>query len=1338
MSRTIFGMMARVRLIPLLLAPLVACHTPQSVVWPGQRLAVPGLSPGDGRDSGVDVLREVGRFEISEDGTKTYTYDLSYDMTGPNGLAAWSKVEARWDPALQARPKILIETILPDGQLVRLDPSSVVESAGENGLRRLTADVPSLRLGARVRRRVVYRDLHPPRHGIVSGQYTMGLSVPTRMSSLEIVSPAAMPIRVLPIGLKPKVTESEVDGHRQVVLTVENLEGLVASQPALPPGVPAQRQVFFSSADSWEQLALLLRQTSLRWKDSPEVQRIGERLQASPSQSVVASALQEVSRTIRLERSTSLPRNPEIVLSTGVGSSVERGLLLASILDARRIETFLVVTSEHLRPEFPGVSGLSRALVYLPGLDVFVDPDYPEFAVGTLGTEVQGRLAMRIADGAFVEVPTLDARANHYSELRSIDLMSGAEAEFVEVTQAGGTIEGRLRRRFSNASDDRELEAQLAAYVRRSYRGARLHQYDIDLRPNQQFSLRLHGRGGAFVRTEEAVTTVFLPAPIIFTWLPEVVRDAVLAAKDATEEQRVAESLLVGRDVDFGVDEPYSASVRFFIRLPENVKLAQEPRSFTSALGPGLYRQSFEKMEDGWAFDVGFVLDRRRMTADETRSLVGGLRQLWSLPVPRVVFRDVASEAISAGRLSEGFRALAAGAEEQPSAGSFLRLARSLQQNRLGFAAHRWARQAASLRPDDPATHLEAADILTHGNLGRRLGSGFARNEAMELIRKARRRRSRWPALDLKLAELLSVRADGTPNSDLEALEEAISLARSAVLAGEVEDGGKLLGELLFRVGRIQDFLFEVESLPRGFELDAHRIAATAYVHGSDAAFAAVTELSLPNDVQNLAVQRAARALVQHQAYDRAAQLLEALQEERSEPSLKKRIALYRSVAEGMDRAVDGPAEPIFELQHLLATDPLPLDRLQSIFTDRAWAFLRPEHGISQFSSAVRRAQAHAKDAGLPPRWPTDVVKSRMAFVWEGNDREGFRVESAIGEPGIGPTGVWFVVKSGAYRIQAAESNPSLLGNQALDWLEQGRAKAAERWLDWAADLVPHDEAPFKTLMSAPDASPRQRRRWAAAALSPTELRSIRILEEAEPHAGDARSEVIRALMEGYALRGESEQQIEAAKRLLALEPASVEGHRAVFYGLWALGRFGEARAWARARADFQPFDSVATDELAQLAFHQGDYAESDRLYRDLIGRGFHSAETLNNLAWLRLMRGSSSDEDLDLARRAVDLSRRGSLAALHTLAGHLVERDRITEALDIVEERKMRQNGLEPDDWYIIGRALESLGLPEDARSAYAHARFEPEEAMRGDSTAILVKRRLAGLEGGTTEAKR
>jgi tetratricopeptide (TPR) repeat protein len=1341
---------ARVRSLGIGLAVLGmvgACAPGASVVRP----SVPPAAALDhglrsrSAERGVRLVREDSVFELDADGRKSFEYSLVYEVLSAAGLKAWSTLEVSWNPDERLRPQVDVRVTDPSGTVHTVGPDHI-ETTDEGTERVMQITLPGVEVGSVVERTVRYEDRAAPELGVTFGSYALGLSAPVARSRVVFRAPEELPLQVAPVGFRAEeVRERVVDGRRQVELQARDLPGFVGVQPLLPPEVPRRPRVLYSTARSWAELSERVEQRLEGALRAPELNRLVAEA-AGPGGSALHAVIDEVHRRVRVVEGGPPPlrsRPPVQVLRTGRGTLAEKALVLTAALRTAGIDAHWALLrrglGEDLVADVAAPQDLDGALVYLPGTDVFVDPSTRFLPPGRTTVAHQGRITwLATGRGRLVRTPILDATDNRYQEIRRIDLVRGPEVEIAETTTAQGTIEARLRKRFRG---DVRLERQLSGYVRRSYRGGRLIDFDLTdaERLDLPFQLELVGRGGGLVRTRGQRVTVFLPAPILFSWLPDPLREATLAAEDPSETQRLAEQLLAVRKADMMVPEPFSAVVRFEIRVPASFRLVETLADQTERFGPALYQQKVQQDGDRIRVDVGFALDRSRITAEEARALVGGLRQLWSKPVPRLEFEDRPTQLIQDGKVREGLELLVAEAESAPAgAAPALRLARSLLEAKLGSAAGRWAMRAADARPDDIATLIEASEVLTHDPLGRPFGPGFSRKEAIGLLRQARRRSPRLPELNKRLAVLLSVDEHGLENTDPVALEEAVVLAQAAVRSAP-RDGetSELLVELLMRAGRLSEIRDVAKQVPRSFEVDAHRLAATAILQGPGASAALLERLGVPVEVSVLAAERAARILVERQRYDLAARLLDESAHLAEQPEeLQTRATLYRKVARGLNRSVPGPAEPVFRLQELLALNQPPIEGLQAVFTDSAWERFRPHGNRSVFGATARAAQVRARAAGVPVRWPTDLVRSQTTFRVEGDDRIGFRVESLVSRAeGPGPRGVWFVVKDGDYRIQAVESEPALLGRQALDWLDRGRRSAARKWLAWAADLIPAPKSPFRQLW---DSEP-QRLRWAAAALAPDDPRALRILRSAIERAPSGlRASLWAAVMAGHARRDEHAEQIAAARKLLEVEPESIRGHRGVFAGLLAQGRHEQAEAWARARAAAREpsFDPLATEELAQLAFFRGRYAEADRLYQDMVDRGFATAETYNNLAWLRLYRGPTTPRDRKLAVRAVEMTGGGSPAALHTLATHQVAAGDVVEGLQTLHKRTSQ--GLERDDWLVIGMALQELGLEEDAIDAFFRVRPEDErESQSGDSTWVLAARRIRELGHSPDDAR-
>ncbi len=1328
-------MMLRMRLAALIgLFALAGCATgSRGVVSSGVRSAV-----GTERelpDRGlVDVLEEEGRFVFDADGVRTYTYRLKYRVEQPELPTNWARFEVRWSPKDHERPDLSVSVETPSGAVEHVDPQTIMEEQWPNAPedRKLSADIPSLVPGAVVERTVTYRDRAPPPLGLVSGRYALGMSVPIRRSVVIFDAPIDLGLRVYPRGFEARTHVSEAEGRRVTHVETKSLPGVWTGEPLVPPSAPRVPHVAFTSAGDWSDWGSRWAQVVEAWQSEAGPSPI------EPTLDRVFTTWSWVQAKLRWQEGPlkPQPRSATEILASGGGDALELALVFRWLMGEQAASAQVALLkrglAEDVQPAFPEGGALDHALIYLPDLDVFLDLTDPNTRPGELPVLDQGRLALLVepTGGRLVRTPTVDARANRYREARVLDLTASPELTFTEETVASGSIEARLRRRFARSRGER-VRRQLSDYLNSSYRGGRLERMQIagaeDIR--QTLEIRLSGRGGGVVQSEDGTTKVFVSAPVLFTWLPKPIRDATLAEADSEQDRRFAASLLATRSVDVEVPEPYVASVSFEIIVPDSLVLRSRPEDTTVSLGPALYHQAVKKTARGYTVDLGFVLDQRRMTADEARVLVGGLRELWAQPVPRLEFEDLAHTDFAADRVKAGMERLIRDASAPGAAGP-LRLARALMDEHLGVAAHRWARMAVDRAPDDPATLAEASRILAHGELGEEFGPGFARDEAIQLMRQARTGLRGLGDSNLGLARLLAVDARGLPNEEPAELEEAVVLLKATVERRPTPEAIELLAQLLFRVGRAAELLQLAEGWPRSFELDALRVACWVRRDGVDPALERLAELDLPSQVAVMAVDRASHRLIEVQAYELAGRLLERIEARSPEPErVRERAELFRRIAKGLRRDVQGPAQPVYRLQTLLAGAP-GVESIEPLFTPSAWKRMSGDSDFGLLSQVNTWNQQRASAAGLPLRWPADVTLSHTEFKWEGDDRVGFRVQSKVEGPvGSAAVGTWFVVREDGYRIQAVESAPGMLGAQALDWIERGKSGAARRWLTWASELNGSAHRVFREIFASGSGGAAELR-WAAAALALRDPRTPGILAQGVDAAPpELKGALYEALVTSHAVRGELDAQLTAARSWVAVDPGSAEGQQWVFTSLVAQGKLHDAEAWALARKPELGFDPVVTRELAQVATNQRRYRDAEFHLRDVIDRGFGNLDTYNQLAWLRLQRGMSMPDDIRMMDKALDRAMDPPPAAAHTLACHLAEQGQVRRAIEITLDRRRRLRGLERDDWYVIGRVLEGFGLDADAREAYARI-GEPPSPSPID-TWNLAARRLAKLDG-------
>ena len=107
----------------------------------------------------------------------------------------------------------------------------------------------------------------------------------------------------------------------------------------------------------------------------------------------------------------------------------------------------------------------------------------------------------------------------------------------------------------------------------------------------------------------------------------------------------------------------------------------------------------------------------------------------------------------------------------------------------------------------------------------------------------------------------------------------------------------------------------------------------------------------------------------------------------------------------------------------------------------------------------------------------------------------------------------------------------------------------------------------------------------------------------------------------------------------------------------------------------------------------------------------------------------------MELARRAVELTRDREGGFLHTLAAVHAVRGEAAEALQVLRRSVERSGGgnlPSPHDWLVVGLVAERYGLVEDAVTAYR--RVTPPERPDGLSSQVLAGRRLKALGAAPT----
>jgi tetratricopeptide (TPR) repeat protein len=1323
------------------------------------------------RGRGVEVLEEEARFAFDDAGKKTYTYRIRYRILDESGIEGWSAISAEWSPWYQEPPELTAVVEGRDGRRQSLDRKSIAElpvgsehSDLYTDRRRLRAPLPALEVGATVTQQIVQRDTRPFFDRGTVGVFFFGMRVPVMVSTLILEVPAKSALRWESRGIDIQPEDKKENGRRKITFVVGPLPPIRPADRLLPADVARFPHLVFSTARSWKDVAVRyheLVEDRIGGSDVRElVAGIPPMLPRATLVSALLARLHERVRYTGIEfgQEAIIPWRPAETIRRKFGDCKDKAALLVSMLRHFQVPAYLALlragTNEDVSPSLPGLEGFNHAIVYIPGQEpLWIDATAEYAPVGLVPPNVEGRFALvASADTAdLIRIPESKSDDNRYLESREYYLADVGPMRIIERTNATGSMQLRLREQFG-ATDRRTVRDSLESYVRNAYHAKDLARFELgDARDvSIPFSIEVEAYEANVGYTASSDAFVQLRNGILFSFLPELVRYAALAGPNETEVERiVARDLVERRSEDLVFPEPYYAEVRFKVVPPTGYTLRTLPDPKRYQLGPGEYVSSFKKRADD-VVEATFIFStgKRRLTADEVRAFVEGLREAWDQPIVALEFDHRGSRHMAEGRFREGLTEYRTLVElHEKSALHHARMAEALLRAGLGEPSREEAKRAVGLDPSSAYAYFTLGVVLSHDLFGRLHQPGFDRAGATKAFEHVKELEPDNIDARLKLAVLLEHDALGNRYADAEGLVQAIAeyQAIRATQKDKVDDN--LLVALYWSKKFDEIISLGGEMAPSPIR-DAMVLVAHAATKSVPAALSELDRAGLSPEARQGVIDAAVTYLAHLRFYPQARALGEiAARGADDMVSSQGRLAMLRRL-EGYDGKAIPPTDPSSVVQSALdilfsdQTDDHALDRLLSKETLGKNA----NEALEGMTTAFNQFKRAIRGTGVSLEMVRDNVLAGTQYSQEGDDKIGYRVRAVL----IGPNGqkssLWFVVKEhGQYRLRGSESSPHVLAEEALRLAEKGDWAGARRWLDWAkeivgyqSDLDPLTTHPFSALwhgmIPEPKSEEEQRALIEIAASSlvvdgPNRDRAVKKLENARKVARSPGIElrIDQALARAYTGQSNWERALEVARRLRKRNKDSDGAYEIEFRSLYRLGRNTEARTLAEKRLASKPNDSAALSQLADVEIADKNYVRAEKRLRELIGLGLASSSTYNNLAWLTLFLPELPSDSADLALEANNMTRFTDPTALHTLAAIYAEQGKTREAFQLVLKRMDLRNADEPEgvDWYLLGRIMEHYDLEEMAKVAYR--KVPKGEEREADSTYELAHRRLS-----------
>ena len=1324
---------------------------------PKALLAAAAAIPDD--DAGVVVLLDEAKHVFDDKGGSASTQRLVYRIGAESAIDEWGSVNAPWAPWYQEKPVIQARVITKDGTVHLLDANAISEApAPEASLeifsdnRVIRAPLPAVAVGSVIEQLITYRTKESLYDAASSDIMFFGGFQPVRRARMVIDAPAGLALQIMN-NAKIEPRREERDGRQIVTFEGGPYAAKDDIEWDLPYDVAPLPWIGVSTAKSWQELAK-------RYTDIVEKQIANAGLEkqareaiagAKDKRDMIAKSLAWIQKRVRyagveLGESSVVPRTPQTVLGNRYGDCKDKATLLVALLRQIGIPAHVALLRAgeafDVPRDLPGLGMFNHAIVFVPdagdGKPMWVDPTDEFSRAGELPPMDQGRLALIAGTGtkSLTQTPTSESTANRIVETRSFTIPEEGKSNVSELTEPTGADESSMRRYYVS-TDRKKYRESMETYAKNYYSAKAMSKLDAsdphDL--TKPFQLRIDAAEASRGLAIDGEAAVAINPSGLFENLPWSLRNYD-DGKDETKPKKT-------RKNDFVFSRPFVREWRYRVAAPVGFIPRTLPENATVRVGTLTYTRAFATEADG-TVTATLRLDsgKRRLTPAEVEETKKALHELDLDDAIMLGFDQRGQLELTKGNISAAlveFRKLAAA---HPKEGRHqAEIARALLMGGMGAAAREQINKAIAVEPKYARAYRTLAVIMQHDLLSRPYRKGFDLKAAIAAYRKAKELDPKDDAIRAELAKLLEYGDEGLMFGHGANLADAITEYKA--LIGEMEKK-EYEPELYLALARSQkwDELREaIKTASNPAQQNQWRVVLAAVTEGAKGAIrdAATTDQAERKDL----LRNTAGVLVALRMYGVAADLVEEATQGNPTAETRAQIEGLRKArrTEDLPMPKDDPKSVVRKLMISAILSDMTPEALGELFASDERALLSSDAIQAELRGTRVSLLSVAREQGLPLAFYADVGIGTVQLVQDGSDDVGYRIRTRSSAKGTAEETAFVIREGDGYRISATRKSPPFIGFSVMRLLDAGKNEAARQWLNWTREEFTANGGD-DVLASTPFSKywPKQKQsatvdemRIAAAMLMPSKDLGEKALAVLTPARAKAQSDeeklrLDHAIALTYAMRSDFENLAKVAVLLMNEAPDSATAFNLRANALSSLDRNKEVAELANARLQKFPKDDDALRVLGMAAMHAGDYASSEKMYREVVDELRPSAGDYNNIAWNALLSGKNLDRALEDARQAMTLPGAGP-ALLHTLASLYAETGKSLEAREALLQSMDDAGRDEPaeHDWYVLGRIAENYGATDAAMAAYK--RVEKPKTQLASSTYVLAERRVKAL---------
>jgi hypothetical protein len=456
-----------------------------ATLWVSQPLSASEPVETDVYQPTHSILHRIVHVTVNEDGTADVMTDLARRADNARGVRVLGEDKIRFREAMMRLYVTEAWSVTPGGKRIDVPVESVRikddddEGNGDSDNKVATLIYPGLEVGSTVyrRSRAVHHTMPYP------GHVSMNLHAAPRLNldryEVNIVHPAKIPLQVLAdrfeggrVDLQPGDSPSSVRyrfsiSHDRYWPREENELDIDDWAPSLLmstfPDYAAIASAYQSRAAPRAQPDDEIRNLAL------EVTRT-----ATSDRDKVARIRDWVNRNIRYLSvhfgvEGWIPHPAPQVLKTRYGDCKDQTALMQAMLRAVGIDStpaLINTRSSYYLPRLPLAGAFDHVIVYIPSLDLYVDPTDRYSALGSLPEALYGKPALLTASGQVVRMPVASPDRDFVETSVRMRVDEEGRVRGSSVTRVAGAEEGESRR-SQHGAQSRSMEERINGILQR-------------------------------------------------------------------------------------------------------------------------------------------------------------------------------------------------------------------------------------------------------------------------------------------------------------------------------------------------------------------------------------------------------------------------------------------------------------------------------------------------------------------------------------------------------------------------------------------------------------------------------------------------------------------------------------------------------------------------------------------------------------------------------------------------------------------------------------------------------------------------------------------------------